>query len=354
MEDEQKKVEGEEMEKETTKAEKPKKKKSSAKKKKKPAKKKTAKKKTTKKSSKKEKTEEEKPVSKAASTEKKEKPVTFTEKRKTKKRGGGFGYFVFFLAIALLIGGAFYRTQQLSEQTEDANNDLRQDVSTEVSFLKDKLQSLTNQLEEQKKAREEAKVETYTSPELNLTFEYSPDLGSASEAVTTQEGDEGVIEKHLMITFSANPDIWISAATSGYTDDTGLIYTGGEENLRVLCAEPLAISETGYCDYMNILDQESVEQVLVLGEDSITNIVSSIPANINAGEYTGLRVNVSLGLPPVTGRNLFAPTTDDQAENGLDEFLRNIIKKEGVSLVTMQNISAFEQVATTLSAVQQP
>jgi len=279
---------------------------------------------------------------------KNEVPVTFTEKKhKEKKKGGNAGLVLFVLLVIVLLAGAFYRTQQVSVKTDEKTNNLREDVSTEVSTLKDKLQNLTQQIEDQKREREEEKRKQYTVTALGLKFMYPAELGDVTEEILTQaEGED--LQESLMLTFSGNPDIWLSASTAGYLDETGIIYTGETENLRSLCPDPLAVSENGYCDFMNIMGQQSIEQAIVLGGDSITNIVKSVPVNISGEKYTGLTVNVSLGLPPVSGRNLFAPTTDDSTEEGLEEFLRNVIKEDNLSLVTIENLNAFEEIVTTL------
>ncbi len=284
---------------------------------------------------------------------KKEIPVTFTEsKHKEKKRkSGGGGILLFVLLIILLLGGAFYRTQQVSVKTDEKTDSLRQDVSTEVSSLKDKLQNITQELEDQRREKEEKKKMQYTIESLGLTFTYPTELGSVTEEVILQgEGED--IEQTLMLTFSGNPDIWLSAATSEYEDATGLIYTGDKVNLRTLCTDPLSISESGYCDYMNIMSQESLEQVTVIGENPISNIVKSVPVNIESEIYSGLTINLSLGVPPVTGRNLFAPTPDDLPKEGLEEFLRNIIREDSLSLITVQNLSAFEEIIKSLAKIE--
>ena len=77
-------------------------------------------------------------------------------------------------------------------------------------------------------------------------------------------------------------------------------------------------------------------------------MVKSVPINLQTGTYSGLTVNVGLGLPPVTGRDLFAPTSDDKQQEALTAFYRNLIKRESLSIVVLENLKAHETILNTI------
>lgn len=281
---------------------------------------------------------------------KEDKPITFTEKKAKSSSGSGGKMMAFLVLIVLfaLAAGALYQAQQAKTLQKDTADTIREDVSSEVSFLKEKLQNITAQLEEQRRQAEEEKKTDYVNADAGITFSYSTELGEVKEEALLSDEKENPQPVGLNLTFTSNPDVWITAVTPEYEAENPAVYTGGEEKLRNLCNDPLAIDEDGYCDFTTVMGQETIEQVLVLREDDrVTNVVKTVPLNIN-GRYTGLTLSVSLGLPPVSGRNLFAPTEAEDTEAAVDEFLRNIIKEDQLSLVTRQNLMAYQMILETL------
>jgi len=233
---------------------------------------------------------------------------------------------------------------------------LREDVSNEVGLLKQKLQELAKQLEDQNN-KDEPELKTYTSDRMKISFQYPAELGTVNVEELKQEitGDVKVGQPpktaaHL--TFSANPDVWLTAITSEYEDDSENRYDGRTENLADLCEEPLAVTAEGYCDLRTVAGQQTVEKTITLGQDELTGIMKYAPLNLRAQEFHGLTVNVGLGLPPVSGRNLFVSPSEEDSQAALDEFLRNLIKGDGLSLITQENLAAYNVILESLTINQ--
>ena len=331
--------------------------------KKKAAKKKVAKKKPAKKKAeKKVETEEEKAERKPAkkpvkkierkSSSEEKKAITFSHAHSKHHSSGKFGFLAILFVIILLIAGAWYQTQQVSQESKDAATGLREDVSNEVGLLKQKLQDLAKQLENQNK-EDEPEIKSYTSDRMNISFQYPAELGEVN-VEEIQQAIEGEVkvgqtqQKALYLTFSTNPDIWLTVITSGYDDISDNRYGGETENLPDLCEDPLAVTEQGYCDLRSVADQQTVEKVIALGGDKLTGVLKYVPLNIRAGGFNGLTINVALGLPPVSGRNLFVSPSEEESKAALDQFFRNLIKNEGLSLITQENITAFSIILGSL------
>jgi len=213
------------------------------------------------------------------------------------------------------------------------------------------LQKLTSELEQQKdkaSTEEESILLSFDKPEYGISFQYPESLGSASLDILPNDEDNAA-DDVLRMTFSANPDIWINLSGPEYEGDEPFTYSGSENDEIESCEVPLEISEDGYCDTKSIANQQVIERVLKVGEDELLNVVKTIAFDINASQYAGMTVNLGLGLPPVTGRSLFAPTDEDIQQEALLDFYRNILKEEGLSLIVKENIQVYEQILSTLT-----
>jgi len=277
--------------------------------------------------------------------------VSDKHKRRPRSNTGWLVVAVVILLFVILIGGAWYQTQQIGEESKQVATGIKEEVTSEVDQLKQKLQSLTEEFEKQKEEKAEPVYKEYLNQQLGITFKYPEELGGVNEEVDVQEPVEegGVEEKALQITFSGNSDIWLVAATSAYDSDDISVYTGDEENLAELCDEPLAVSEEGYCDLIGLVGQQTVEQVYSISDDTgLANTIKTVPINLTSGEYAGLTFNVGLGTPPVSNRNLFAPPAKEDQVDALDQFFRDLIKKEGLSLVVQENLDNFKTILASL------
>jgi hypothetical protein len=286
------------------------------------------------------------------------KPITFTsESRKKKKSGkvGVFFMFLFFVIIAGVIGVLYFQAQTVQKQTVTSTQTLREDVNSEVASLKSRLQMLTQEFEKQKEEVGKIEMGEYTNAELGISFQYPMSLGEPSAEIKTLEAvlPETVNANLLIVTFASNPDIWILAATNNYDDQTGVAYLGKAESLTTLCDEPLSVTEEGYCDYFSTASQDTVELVKVLGDEKVSNIIMQTILNLSESvTYDGFALQVSLGTPPVAGRNLFAPSDEQDLDAALESYLRNIIKEENLSLITKQNIEAYNTIRDSLELTQ--
>lgn len=305
--------------------------KTKAKSKKKKSSKKTAKK-PAKKSAKKE----------AAKTE--DKPVTFTQKpRQVKKHGASkMGVFLVALIVVLIVAGGWYQTQQLTKESQEQASGLRQEVAGEVGRLQEKLQNLTQELEKQKQEKNEPKLRDYQNPDLGVGFSYPEELGDITEQLI--EGEAG--DSHsLVLTFDANPDIWITAASSKFESDDELVYAGGE-NLSERCENPLEITEDGFCEHLTVMDQKTVLEIKPIREDSLVTVVKTVPFNVTGG-YAGATINVSLGAPPVAGRSIFEKSEDSDG-SALDKFMGNLLQNKNLSLVVKENLENSDIIINSL------
>lgn len=335
--------------------------------KKKPAKKKAAAKKPAKKAIKKEpqpvvEKEEVKEVvrevkkeeKKASTSTPSKKPITFTAERKKKKSSSKMGVFFFFLLIVLFGAvaiGMYYQNESLMKQTETSTQTLREDVNSEVASLKSRLQMLTQELEKQKE--EDNGLMQYVNEDLGIAFDYPKELGEVQLDSTEQVVDPEIpAEQLMMVTFSNNPDVWLLLTSAGYDDQAGIAYLGGEPNLPSLCSNPLDVTIEGYCDFVSVATQDTVEVVSILGEEENKNVMMRAYVNLpEASVYSGATIALGLGTPPMTGRNLFAPSESSDDEASMIDYLRNIIKEENLSLITKQNIEAYNAIRDSFKLV---
>lgn len=281
--------------------------------------------------------------------------LQFTSKSSTKHESNSKGILIAlaFAIVVVIIAGGWYQTQQLNKSNQDATVNLDQKIETEVSSLKEKLQNLTAELQEQAEKENESDIELieYTSPESNLTFKYPASLGAIE--VDMVENDETSTADNIMrLTFTANPDIWINFTGPEYVGEESFTYNGTTENIPELCPTPLDITEQGFCDTKIIANQDTIETISPIGDESILNIVKSTNLNLAGPQFTGVSFNVGLGVPPVTGRSLFAPTDDDKQNEALLDFYRSILKKERLSLVVKENLEIYQEILNTITIGQ--
>lgn len=300
-----------------------------------------------------------KPVKKTEPVEKKTiaepapkltKSVVFTQERPKKassksiKSAGIVGAGILLLAAAAF---AVLQSQQSGQEAKMAAENVKSEIGGEVDGLKQRLQALTEELQKQQKEQEEVKMSNYTSGKLGLVFQYPSELGSVEETATDPD-PEKANDEYYTLTFSANPDIWFIASAKGYKGDRPFVYDGATADLKTRCSKPLEVTDDGYCDVLTVAGQETVSEVKPLGEETLLNVVRSVPLNLTSSPYNGMTVNVGLGLPPVTGRNLFAPTDENKQQDALASFYRNLIKGSGLSLVVKDNIAAYEAILGTM------
>lgn len=288
------------------------------------------------------------------------KPARFTSSKAPVKRGLNIKKFLIIfviIAIVAFVAASALQTRQYGRESRDAATGIKEEVTGEFSKLKEKLQFLADELERQKEAKTEVVYKEYLNQQLGITFKYPESLGEVNEEIIAQdsgeESEEESTAKVLHITFLGNPDIWLTAATADYESEDVIVYNGAEENLASKCDEPLAVSETGYCDLIGVLGVQTVEMVhTVSDENGLVNTVKTVPINLANSEYAGLTVNVGLGLPPVPSRSLFAPSTDENNVGALEQFFRGLIKKEGLSLVVQENLKDFTTILTSLQVLE--
>jgi len=279
------------------------------------------------------------------------KQIHFTEKpeKRHKTPSSPLAMTLAFLLFVGIVGAAwYYQTQQLSRKTQETTSGIRNEVSSQVDSLKEKLQNLTDELEKQKQDKQAPPMSQYANGEIGIQFSYPPQLGDVViDPQTATKKDETI--KTVTITFSKNPDIWI-IASSGNNDSKDIpVYNGTTAVLTDLCKNPLEISKQGYCDMTVIANQSTVERTVTMGEDQVTNIVRAIPLNLPGSAYKGLSINVNLGLPPVTGRSIFAPTKDSDQQDALEEYFRHLVKRDGLSLIVAQNLDAHKAILDSLA-----
>lgn len=288
------------------------------------------------------------------------KPASFTSSKVRVKKGLNIKKFLVIVVIIVIVGfvaASALQTRQYGQESRDAATGIKEEVAGEVSKLREKLQFLADELEKQKEKKAEVVYNEYLNQQLGITFKYPESLGEVNEEIITQDADEDSdeesSEKVLHITFLGNPDIWLTAATSGYESEEAVIYNGSEENLAAKCYEPLAVTEQGYCDLLGILSMQTVEIVHPISDDTgLINTVKTIPINLSDSEYAGLTVNVGFGLPPIPSRNLFAPSDEEDSLGALEEFFRSLVKKEGLSLVVQENLKDFTTILTSLQILE--
>lgn len=285
------------------------------------------------------------------------KSVVFTQERPRKQASVG----TFKTAVAVLVGVvvlaavgfAIMQSQRSGHEAKKAAEEVKSEIGGEVDGLKQRLQALTEELQKQQKEKQEVKMSNHASSQLGVSFQYPSELGSVEETANDpdpeKKGDE-----YYTLTFSANPDIWLIATAKGYNGDRPFVYDGGLADLKTRCAKPLEVTADGYCDVLTVAGQETVSEVRPLGEDTLLNVVQSVPLNLTSSAYNGMTINVGLGLPPVTGRNLFAPTEEDKQQDALASFYRNLIKGSGVSLVVKDNLAAYQAILGTMRSETVP
>jgi hypothetical protein len=272
-----------------------------------------------------------------------------SERKPERKSSGGAGRkFIGGVAVCIvLVGGAFFawsKTQQAVSQSERTATDLRTQVDGEVSGIKERLQQIADELQAQKQKQETAYQE-YRNDEIGIVFRYPQNLGQVQAQSEEVKG-----KKTVSLAFTSNPDLWLVASVADHKSTNVFVYDGGDNNLAATCKEPLAVSSEGYCDLLAVLGSQTVERVRPIGEDALLNVVKTVPINL-PGAYKGLTVNVGLGLPPVTGRDLFAAPDEKELDAALEQFFRNLIKREQMSLVVQENLSAFQTILTSMQII---
>lgn len=286
------------------------------------------------------------------------KPVAFTQQASQKsssKKKGSSGALVFLFIVVilgLLIAGAVFQSKKLQLDSQEVANNLRQDVNSEVNALKSKLDQLTQELAEQKEEKKEPELMTYSNELLGISFQYDPVLGDIVEESTsnpTPEASEEAQSQMLALTFTANPDLSFVFVTTDYVDEKGIAYLGDQEDVTTLCQDPLAVNETGYCDLANF-GGAAVEFVKVLkdGTGDVNQVIMQSIQNTSQ-TYQGMSLILNLGLPPVTTRNLFAPTENEDSNQATITYLGNILKGENLSLITSQNIKHYRTIRDSMS-----
>lgn len=248
---------------------------------------------------------------------------------------------VLFVGVIALF--AWNKAQIAVTEGERTATDLRAQVDGEVSGIKDRLQQIADELQAQKQKQQEAAYSEYGNDELGIAFRYPQNLGEVQAQTDEVKG-----KKSLTLTFSANPDLWLVASVADNTSSNEFLYDGSTKDLASTCKVPLSVSTEGYCDLIAVLGSQTVEQVRPIGEDALLNVVKTVPMNLTAGSYAGLTVNIGLGLPPVTGRDLFAEPSEKELDAALEQFFRNLIKREQMSLVVRENLNAFQTILTSM------
>ncbi len=280
--------------------------------------------------------------------------LQFETKREIERGGSKGVLFALILAIVVvIIAGGWYQTQQLNKSNQDATVNLDAKINSEVGDLKNKLQDLTKELQAQKeveKTEDREEMISFSNPELGISFEYPKSLGTIVTEVSEND-EENPQDSLFRISFTANPDLWLTLAGPEYKGEEQFIYNGTILDIQSLCPAPLEIDENGYCDTKQIGDVQVVESVEKVGEDNLLNVVKTLSLPLNGSQYTGLTLNLGLGLPPVTGRSLFAPTDGDIQQEALLEFYRNIVKKEKLSIIVRENLELYEQITLTVKAL---
>lgn len=290
------------------------------------------------------------PVMEAPAERPKPKRIVFSpdrERTSTSKSTRFVPMVVMILFLGAIAVFAFNQKQSAEQNAEQTTADLRVQVEGEVAGLKDRLQALSDELQKQRDAKQEPKYNEYSNAELGIRFRYPQSVGQAKEERVDENPDE-TGDEYLTITFSANPDLWIMAAPRDYEGGRPFTYDGSVQDLASTCEKPLDATEDGYCDYIAVANTQTVLRVQPLVEEKLLNVVKSVPLNLTSPVYAGLTVNIGLGLPPVTGRDLFAPTSDDKQQDALLSFFRNLIKRESLSIVVEDNLKAHETVLSTI------
>lgn len=287
---------------------------------------------------------------------KKEPTLLFTQskpERKPERASAALrvnGKFIPMLAVLLIVVvvGAFAwnKAQKALTHSEQTATDLRTQVDGEVSGLKNRLQQLADELQAQKQKEQQQAFIDYRNDDIGVAFRYPQTLGQIQEKVDDVDG-----KKTLSLTFTSNPDLWLVASVADHDADNAFIYDGSEQNLAARCKQPLIVTENGYCDLISVMGMQTVEEVRPIGEDTLLNVVKTVPLNVASGAYSGLTVNVGLGLPPVTGRDLFAAPEEQELQASLEQFYRNLIKREQLSLVVRENLNAFQSILTSMQVV---
>lgn len=268
--------------------------------------------------------------------------------RTSKVPRSGFAKWIVLAVLVIAVLGvsalAFNAAQQANTKTDQAASDIRSQVNGEVSGLKDSLQKLAQELQAQKESKDVIALSDYQNPDIGLSFRYPASLGTVQAQTEDTKG-----KKLITLTFSSNPDLWIIASSGdSKTTTNAFAYDGSEKDLAATCKEPLKVTKDGYCDLIAVLGSQTVERVHPVGEDTLLNVVKTVPLNWNNPVYKGLSFNVGLGLPPVTGRDLFAAPDSKELDASLEQFFRNLIKKDQLSLVVQDNLTAFQSILTSL------
>jgi hypothetical protein len=251
---------------------------------------------------------------------------------------------VFVVAIGLF---ALNQKQSATDVAEQTAADLRVQVEGEVAGLKERLQLISEELQQQKEAKQEPKYNEYTNNELGIRFHYPQSAGEAKQELIDENPEEPG-DEYVSITFSSFPDLWLMAVPHGYTGGARFTYDGSQETLTSLCEKPLDVTEEGYCDVIGVASTQTVVQVRPILENDFLNVVKTVPLNLDSATFAGLTVNVRLGAPPVTGRDLFAPTAETKQQDALISFFRNLIKRTSLSIVVEENLNVHETVLSTM------
>ncbi len=294
---------------------------------------------------------------KAAKSELKEtaakKPLTFAQDQKkvtiTKKaKKGSFAAIFVAIIVFLFLSAALYQTRQLSQQSKMEVSSIREDVTSEVDSLKSHLQTIADELKQQKLKESEQVFTVYTNDVLGVSFQYPPEMGEVTEEAVASSGEGDDSSEIVTLSFTNNPDIWLILSTENAQSEDPLVYAGGEADLSQLCVDPLAIADRSYCDRIVVSGQSTHSLVFTIGEEEqIDGVVKTVPLNAS-GPYKGMTINLALGKPPVRGRNLFAPQNASDETVVLEDFLRNLIKREKLSLIVKENLEAFDKIVETI------
>ncbi|MBI4122073.1 MAG: hypothetical protein HY461_01960 [Parcubacteria group bacterium] len=280
----------------------------------------------------------------------KPKPIVFSQTAEPRAKwssssSGRNGIILAIVVVVLaLVAFANAQTKRVRQTAEETTTILRQQVEGEVGGLKERLQALSDELQQQKEARSSVKTSEFSDAQLGIRFAYPQSLGAASaqpvDPDAKKTGDEAMV-----ITFSSNPDLWVLVVAKDYAGDKAFAYDGSTADLAATCAKPLDLAADGYCDLLTVAAKPTVVRTSAVKQDGkLVNVVQSVPMNLPAGSFGGLSINVSLGLPPVIGRDLFAATKEEDQQKALTDFYRALIKREGLSLVVQENLKAHQAI----------
>lgn len=281
------------------------------------------------------------------------KAITFHEEKKVKKKSSNRSIFLyfFFVIVLLIVAAGFFETQKLSQKTQSETTSIKSELTGQVSDLQERLQTIKNELDTQKAEvakSDQPKLIDFVQTDLGIKFSFPESLGTAQTQVIDTD-PKITTDNYLVITFSANPDIKLVAVTAKNKDVTDpVIFSGSDQPSEKICPTPLEIKAGGYCDIIG-KTSEFVEIVQSIKEkDVIVNVLKQAQVNLKNSNYIAVSINAYLGAPPLKTRNLFVPSKDEDSQAQLDDFLRNVIKQDGLSLVVQQNIAAYKQIIDSL------